>query len=169
MRFSQLDQITELVAASRIIAVKQLSPQEHYLEDHFPRFPVMPGVLMLEAMFQAAMWLVRQSEGFAHALVVLKEARNVKYADFVEPGETLVVSAEIVKEEPRTVTLKTQGTVDDKVAVTARLVVERFNLADRFPGRSATDPYLKNEARQQLARLLAAGRPAVNADSRQPE
>lgn len=157
MRFSQLDQITELVPGKRITAVKRLSASEQYLDDHFPRFPVMPGVLMLEAMFQAAMWLVRQSEGFAHSMVVLKEARNVKYADFVEPGETLVVSAEIVKEEAEAVTLKTQGMVDDKVAVNARLVVERFNLADRFPSRSSTDPYLKNETRQQLARLLQAG------------
>ena len=160
MRFSQLDQITELVPGERITAVKRLRANEHYLEDHFPRFPVMPGVLMLEAMFQAAMWLVRQSEGFAHSMVVLKEARNVKYADFVEPGETLVVSAEIVKDEPQTVTLKTQGMVADKVAVTARLIVERFNLSDRFPSRSSTDPYLKNEARQQLVRLFET-RPAA--------
>ena len=157
MRFCQLDQITELVPDKRITAVKRLSAGEQYLEDHFPRFPVMPGVLMLEAMFQAAVWLVRQSEGFAHSMVVLKEARNVKYADFVEPGETLVVSAEIVKYEPQAVTLKTQGMVDDKVAVNARLVVERFNLADRFPSRAATDPYLKNESREQMARLLNAG------------
>jgi 3-hydroxyacyl-[acyl-carrier-protein] dehydratase len=157
MRFSQLDQITELVPGKRITAVKRLSASEQYLEDHFPRFPVMPGVLMLEAMFQAAMWLVRQSDGFAHSMVVLKEARNVKYADFVEPGETLVVSAEIVKDEHEAVTLKTQGMVDDKVAVNARLIVERFNLADRFPNRAATDPYLRNESREQMARLLKAG------------
>ena len=157
MRFSQLDQITELVPGKRITAVKRLSAGEQYLEDHFPRFPVMPGVLMLEAMFQAAAWLVQQSEGFAHSMVTLKEARNVKYADFVQPGQTLVVSAEMVKEEPAAVTLKTQGMVDDKVAVNARLIVERFNLADRFPSRGPTDPYLKNEAREQMARLLSAG------------
>jgi 3-hydroxyacyl-[acyl-carrier-protein] dehydratase len=160
MRFSQLDQITELVPGERITAVKCLSAGEQYLEDHFPRFPVMPGVLMLEAMFQAATWLVRQSEGFAHSMVVLKEARNVKYAGFVKPGETLIVSAEVVKEESQTVTLKTQGMVGDKVAVTARLVVERFNLAERYPTRAATDPYLRNESREQMARLLPAG-PAV--------
>lgn len=157
MRFSQLDQITELVPGERITAVKRLDAGEQYLEDHFPRFPVMPGVLMLEAMFQAAVWLVRQSEGFTHSMVTLKEARNVKYADFVEPGETLVVSAELVKEEPQVVTLKTQGMVGDKVAVTARLVVERFNLADRVPNRASTDPYLKNESREQMARLIQAG------------
>lgn len=157
MRFSQLDQITELVAGERITAVKRLSPQEQYLDDHFPRFPVMPGVLMLEAMFQAAAWLVRQSEGFSHSSVLLKEARNVKYSGFVKPGQTLVVSAEIVKQEPAAVTLKTQGTVDGSVAVNARLILERYNLADRYPSRRETDPYLRHEMRTQFARLLAAG------------
>lgn len=157
MRFSQLDQITELVPGERITAVRRLRAEEDYLKDHFPRFPVMPGVLMLEAMFQAASWLVRQSEGFVHSMVVLKEARNVKYADFVEPGETLVVSAEMVKEEPQTVTLKTQGMVGDTLAVSARLVVERFNLAERFASRADTDPYLRKETWEQLDRLLKAG------------
>jgi 3-hydroxyacyl-[acyl-carrier-protein] dehydratase len=155
MRFSQLDQITELVPGERLVAVKRLAPSEQYLEDHFPRFPVMPGVLMLEAMYQAAAWLVRQSEGLAHSVVLLKEARNVKYSGFVKPGQTLVVTAEIVKQEPSLVTLKTQATVDQTVAVNARLVVERFNLADRYPSRKDTDPYLRQEAREQLTRLLA--------------
>jgi 3-hydroxyacyl-[acyl-carrier-protein] dehydratase len=161
MRFCQLDQITELVPGQRISAVKRLSSQEQYLKDHFPRFPVMPGVLMLEAMFQAAAWLIRQSEGFAHAAVLLKEARNVKYSGFVTPGQTLVVTAEVVKQESQFVTVKTQATVDGQVAVNARLVVERFNLADRFPSRRDTDPYLRNETRQQLTRLLTAGRAAT--------
>jgi 3-hydroxyacyl-[acyl-carrier-protein] dehydratase len=156
MRFSQLDQITELVPGERIVAVKRLSSSEQYLEDHFPRFPVMPGVLMLEAMYQASAWLVRQSEGFAHSAVVLKEARNVKYSGFVKPGQTLVVTAEIVKQEPDVVALKTQGTVNDVVAVTGRLIVERFNLADRYPSRTQTDPYLRNESRAQLTCLLHA-------------
>src|SRR5262245_57608702 len=157
MRFCQLDQITELVPGERITAVKRLSAQEQYLEDHFPRFAVMPGVLMLEAMSQAAVWLIRQTEGFAHSAVLLKEARNVKYAGFVTPGQKLVVTAELVKQEPRLVTVKAQATVDGQVAVNARLVLERFNLADRHPTRRDTDPYLRNEARLQLTRLLAAG------------
>jgi 3-hydroxyacyl-[acyl-carrier-protein] dehydratase len=158
MRFSQLDQITELEPGVRIVAVKRLSPDEQYLEDHFPRFPVMPGVLMLEAMFQAAAWLVRQTEGFSHSAVLLKEARNVKYSDFVKPGETLVVTAELIKDEPALATLKTQGVVHDNVAVTARLILEKFNLADRYPSRKDTDPYLRNEMRNYLGQLMASGR-----------
>jgi 3-hydroxyacyl-[acyl-carrier-protein] dehydratase len=154
MRFCLLDRITELVPGVKITAVKRLRPDEDYLDDHFPRFPVMPGVLMLEAMYQASAWLVRQSEGFAHSVVILKEARNIKYADFVTPGKELVVTAEILKQDEATTTLKTQGTIDGNVAVHGRLLLERFNLSDRHPERRNTDPYLQNKMRQVLHRLL---------------
>jgi 3-hydroxyacyl-[acyl-carrier-protein] dehydratase len=156
MRFCLLDRITELEAGVRVAAVKRLHPDEDYLRDHFPRFPVMPGVLMLEAMYQASAWLVRQTEGFAHSLVLLKEARNIKYADFVTPGKELVVSAEILKSDAVLTTLKAQGSIDGNVAVHGRLVLERFNLADRYPSRANTDPYLRAEYRKVLQRLLAA-------------
>jgi 3-hydroxyacyl-[acyl-carrier-protein] dehydratase len=154
MRFCLLDRITELVPGERITAVKQLRPDEDYLEDHFPNFPVMPGVLMLEAMYQAGAWLVRQTEGFAHSVVILKEARNIKYFDFVTPGKVLVVTAEILKQDDSTTTLKAQATLEGALAVSGRLVLERFNLADRCPERRDNDPYLRHELRQVLSRLL---------------
>jgi 3-hydroxyacyl-[acyl-carrier-protein] dehydratase len=156
MRFCLLDKILELEPGVRVTAVKRLRSDEDYLKDHFPRFPVMPGVLMLEAMFQASAWLIRQTEGFAHSTVLLKEARNIKYADFVTPGKELVVSAEVLKQDHSLTTLKAQGTIDGNVAVNGRLVLERFNLADRYPGRRNTDPYLRSELRQVMRGLLEA-------------
>jgi 3-hydroxyacyl-[acyl-carrier-protein] dehydratase len=155
MRFCLLDRILELEPGVRVKAVKRLRPDEEYLQDHFPRFPVMPGVLMLEAMYQAAAWLVRQSEGFAHSMVVLKEARNIKYTDFVTPGKELVVTAEIVKQDDSLTTFTGQGTIDGNLAVNGKLVLERFNLADRFPHRKNTDPYLRNGFRGVLRKLLS--------------
>lgn len=154
MRFCLLDRISELEPGVRLVGVKRLRPDEDYLSDHFPRFPVMPGVLMLEAMYQASAWLVRHSENFAHSMVVLKEARNIKYSDFVTPGKELEVTAEILKQDAALTTLKTQGTIDGNIAVNGRLVLERFNLADRHPSRAKTDPYLRSELREVLQRLL---------------
>jgi 3-hydroxyacyl-[acyl-carrier-protein] dehydratase len=154
MRFCLLDRIVELEPGVRVTGVKRLRPDEDYLRDHFPRFAVMPGVLMLEAMYQAGAWLIRQTEGFAHSMVVLKEARNIKYSDFVTPGKELLVTAEIVKQDQSLTTLKTQGTIDGNIAVNGRLVLERFNLADRHPHRRNTDPYLRHELRKVLQRLL---------------
>lgn len=164
MRFCLLDRIVELEPGVRITGIKRLRPDEDYLKDHFPRFPVMPGVLMLEAMYQASAWLVRQSEGFAHSMVVLKEARNIKYADFVTPGKELVVTAEIIKQDERLTTLKAQGTIDGNVAVNGRLVLERFNLAERYPKRANTDPYLRNEMRGVLKSLMSSDEARATAD-----
>jgi 3-hydroxyacyl-[acyl-carrier-protein] dehydratase len=103
---------------------------------------------MLEAMYQASAWLIRQSEGFEHAGVLLKEARNVKYSDFVTPGKELVVTAEILKQEESLTTLKAQGTIDGNVAVAARLVVERFHIADKVPTRGECEAYACNKFRE---------------------
>src|SRR3954453_6231435 len=165
MRFCLLDRISELEPGVRVAAVKRLRPDEDYLKDHFPRFPVMPGVLMLEAMYQSSAWLVRQSEGFAHSVVLLKEARNIKYSDFVTPGKELVVTAEILKQDEALTTLKTQGLIDGNLAVNGRLVLERFNVADRDPNRRNTDPYLRAEMRDVLKRLLKPGVGQVNTAS----
>ena len=153
MRFRMLDRIVELQSGEYITAVKQLRPDEEYLQDHFPRFPVMPGVLMLEAMFQASMWLVRCSEDFSHSVVLLREARNIKFADFVVPGQTLTVNAHIQKQEDDTTRLKAQGTVNGSVAVSGRLILESFNLSDRYPEQGTLDLFSRREVRREFERL----------------
>ncbi|MFQ5805392.1 MAG: beta-hydroxyacyl-ACP dehydratase, partial [Phycisphaerae bacterium] len=65
MKFVLVDRISELETGRRIVAHKALSLAEEYLGDHFPTFPVLPGVLMLEAMVQASAWLVREALDFA--------------------------------------------------------------------------------------------------------
>ena len=153
MRFSLIDRIENLEPGIRITAVKALSMAEEYLADHFPGFPVMPGVLMLEAMTQAGAWLVRASEDFAHSMVVLKEARGVKYGQFVEPGQTLHVTAEIINQTARETKLKVQGLVDGRTTVSARLVLERYDLAETQPDHSVTDQQVKREMRALFALL----------------
>lgn len=162
MRFTLIDRIIELVPGERITAVKTVSLAEEYLADHFPLLPVLPGVLMLEAMTQAAAWLLRNDEDFAHSIVVLKEARNIKYADFVEPGESLTVTAELIKSGPRDAEFKTQGVVGGKVCVSARLVIERYNLADENPDEAEMDAYNKIKMRKLFATLLGTQPAAVS-------
>lgn len=156
MRFSLIDRIETLEPGVRISAVKNLSMAEEYLADHFPGFPVMPGVLMLEAMAQAGAWLVRASEDFAHSMVVLMEVRNVKYGQFVQPGQALRISAEIVDHGEKETRLKAQGQVEKQVTVRGQLVLHRYNLSDENPCQASIDEALVAELRSQL-RLLCAG------------
>jgi 3-hydroxyacyl-[acyl-carrier-protein] dehydratase len=153
MQFTLIDRITDLQPGASIRAVKVLSLAEEYLQDHFPRFPVMPGVLMLEAMLQAGTWLVYLTENFRHSTVILKEARNVKFAGFVRPGETLTVSAEIVSDEGNLTHLTAQGMIGDTMAVSGRLVLERFNVGERQPHLRGRDELARAEMRQRFARL----------------
>jgi 3-hydroxyacyl-[acyl-carrier-protein] dehydratase len=153
MRFTLIDRVTELVPGERIAAIKNLSLAEEYLADHFPGFPVMPGVLMLEALTQAGAWLVRASEDFKHSVVLLKSAKNVKYASFVEPSETLTVSATIASQDDRFTQLKCEGKVGERTTVSARLTLERYNLAGEDPARAVTDAVVAQQMRELFALL----------------
>ncbi|MFT5522726.1 MAG: 3-hydroxyacyl-[acyl-carrier-protein] dehydratase [Pirellulaceae bacterium] len=156
MQFTLIDRITAITPNSSITAVKALSMAEDYLKDHFPRFPVMPGVLMLEAMFQTSAWLVRESEDFKNTIVLLKEARNVKYADFVSPGNILEITAEIIKQDENTTTLKTRGTINSsgENAVSAKLTLERYSLSDKNVENQAVDNFIRGKMREQYSQLF---------------
>ena len=89
MHFSLVDAVLER-GADRIVTIKHVSSAEEYLQDHFPGYPVLPGVMMLEAMVQAAREL-EDPEGRANPPLVLGSVRGLKYGRFVPPGSTLRV------------------------------------------------------------------------------
>ncbi len=124
MRFRQIDKITKLEPGKSITAEMTLSGKEDYLRDHFPRFPVQPGVMMLESLYQAAQFLVRATEDFHSGLVLLRDAKNVKFASFLQPGETLQVEVELLKKEGSLYTLKASGSKGETLCVAGRLVVD---------------------------------------------
>lgn len=153
MRFSQLDRIIALEKGKTISAVKCLSLSEEYLQDHFPRFPVMPGVLMLESLFQASMWLIRVTHDFQYSSVALRETKNIKFQGFVQPGDSLLVNAEIKSINGSLTNLKVVGTVNGKPAVSGRLVIDTFNLADREDVDPAIDNYMKHKFRETFRQV----------------
>ncbi len=154
MRFWLLDTIRSYEPNVALSAVKNVALSEEYLGDHFPEFPVLPGVFMLEAATQAGAWLLRLSEDFAHSIITLKEAKNVKYADFVQPGQSLEVTVTMVKKDDRLATLKMEGLIAGRVALSGRIVLERYNLAERDAARRATDDELKRHFRRLQNLLL---------------
>ena len=83
VRFQLIDDILEQ-ADDRIVAIKQVTGAEEYLADHFPGFPILPGVFMLEAMVQAARHLLDRGEG---PRLVLGQVRALRYGAMVRPGE----------------------------------------------------------------------------------
>lgn len=141
MRFCLVDRITSLEKGKSLTAIKNLSLAEEYLVDHFPGFPVLPGVLMIEALVQSGAWLMRHHDDFAYSNVLLKQARAVKFNNFVAPGDTLNLNVEIQKWDGNLCTIQGQGTVNGGTAVSAKLTLQRFNLVDYNPELASSDEY----------------------------
>ena len=125
MKFDLVDMVLEQ-EAGRIVTIKQVTLAEEYLADHFPSFPILPGVLMLGAMVQAASKLLAPSG----ERLVLGEVKSVKYGAMVRPGDSLrvEVTAGATKEDGTT-PCKGSGTVlrrDSSETMTA--VAGRFTM-----------------------------------------
>lgn len=153
MRFRQLDRIVQLKPGAEITAERTLVGHDRFFQDHFPEFRVFPGVLTLEAMFQACDWLLRATDEFRRSMVLLKEVRGLKFAGFVRPGQTFVVTAGVKKLDDRSGQFATRATVDGRLVSSARLVLEQLNLEDRWPTRAPFDPYLRMRRREQFQTL----------------
>ena len=148
MKFQLVDRIVALESGVSIRTVKNVSLAEEYLQDHFPGFPVLPGVMMVESLVQASAWLLRDRADFAYSMTLLQEAKAVKFNSFVKPGRTLCIESKFVKESDGLVTVKATGHLngfaDDggESAVSARLVLEQFNMADMDSDRAIRDERL---------------------------
>ncbi len=161
MKFVLIDKLVTIVPGESALATKSLTLAEEYLADHFPAFPVLPGVLMVQAMTETSAWLVRITQNFANSVILLREAKNVSYGSFVTPGETMEVSAKAVKIEDKISSFKTQCTINGQTVAKARLTLEHFNIADRFPKWKEQDENLIMHLRSQF-KLLASEELATN-------
>jgi 3-hydroxyacyl-[acyl-carrier-protein] dehydratase len=109
MHFDLVDRVLA-VSAERIVTLKQVSRAEEYLQDHFPEFPVLPGVFMVESLVQAARRLIEHNGGPKR--LVLGGVRALKYGSFVRPGESLRVEVTLHKANPDgTFEFKGEGSV----------------------------------------------------------
>ncbi len=161
MRFHLIDRITELQPGKLLRAYKNLALGEEYLADHFPGFPVMPGVMMLQTLVEAGSWLVRLTEEYSHSVIVLREVKNVKYGTFMEPGKQMQICVEMAEQDDSTSTFKGKGEVGGQSTVSARFVLGRYNLRDRDPSMAATDDDLILDLRRHAKLLLAHGAPGM--------
>jgi 3-hydroxyacyl-[acyl-carrier-protein] dehydratase len=153
MRFNLVDRILEVQPGKAIRAAKYLTLGEEYLADHFPRFPVMPGVLMLQTLVEAGAWLWRITDDFRHSVIVLREAKNVKYGTFMEPGRCLNITAELIESSERLATFKGKGEVEGNATVSARFALAGYNLQERNAALKTRDEQLLDHWRARYSLL----------------
>ena len=157
MKFNLVDRVESLQRGERIVTCKALSAAEEYLADHFPAYPVMPGVLMLETMVQSAAWLVRDGEDFAHSMVALAEARNVRYASFVQPGQVLRMEVSVEQMAAETSSFRGKGSVDGQRAMSAKIKLRHYNLTESGQAAAKVDERLIKDLRAVWMRLKPEG------------
>ena len=139
MRFILIDKVVSLEAGKQIKTLKSVSLAEEYLADHFPIFPVLPGVLMLEGLIESASWLVRRTENFAHSMILLEQARNVKYKSFLAPGAQVEYTVEARAIEENISSFTGFGISENERIVEARFGLKHFNLTDEKSAMAAVD------------------------------
>jgi 3-hydroxyacyl-[acyl-carrier-protein] dehydratase len=153
MKFCLVDHLISIVPAQSIVMAKNISLAEEYLDDHFPGFPVLPGVLMLEASVQAAAWLVRQWDGFAHSLIVLKAVQGIRYGKFVEPGGELRVRADVIRLDQTSSEFKIRGSVGAATAIQGKIELMHLNVADSYPNLASIDTAIIKSVSEQWKRF----------------
>jgi len=153
MKFELVDRIVELQPGERIVATKSVSLAEEYLADHFPTFPILPGVLMLQALVDAGTWLTRATNDFAHSMILLRQARNVTYKSFVKPGQQMRIEVDCRRMGNTDADFAGTGHCGSTEVVKARFSLWQFNLADRSPTLASVDQRMIDAARARLALL----------------
>jgi len=132
VRFVLLDEILELEPGRRALARKVFSPEDDYLADHFPGFPVVPGVLLTEAMGQTGGWLLLHHLDFSR-LVLLVMVQHAKFRQLVLPGQEVLLEAELESIGESDYVARARARVGQRAVAEARLVYRGFPLP-RAPG-----------------------------------
>jgi len=153
MRFILIDKIISLQLAKEIKTLKSVSLAEEYLADHFPAFPVLPGVLLLQGLIESASWLVRETENFAHSMILLEDARNVRYKSFLSPGSQIEYTVQAKALEENVSSFTGLGVSAGEQIVEAKFSLRHFNLADKNPAMAAVDAQII-ECMKQRWKLL---------------
>ena len=123
--FLLVDRVLELEPEKRIVALKNVTINEPFFEGHFPHYPVMPGVLIVEAMAQAAALLSFKSLGTKrddNTVVYLVGVDGARFKRPVVPGDTLILEAEKLLEKRGLIKYAVRAKVDGQLACEATLL-----------------------------------------------
>jgi len=128
-----VDRVLDYELGKRITAIKNVTVNEEFFQGHFPHKPVMPGVLMIEALAQTAALLSFMTMGVEpdeNSVVYFVGIDSARFKRPVEPGDQLKMDVEILRVSRGIWKYKAVGTVDGKVALEAELMCTIRSTAD---------------------------------------
>ena len=118
-----VDRIIDLVDGERVVALKNVTINEPFFQGHFPGHPVMPGVLIIEAMAQCGgILLMDRVENPEEKVVYFMTMDNVKFRRPVTPGDTIIFELEVLQFRRGTCRMKGRGLVDGHVVAEAEFM-----------------------------------------------
>lgn len=120
--FLLVDTIEDIEPGEKIVAKKNLTYNESFFQGHFPTEPVMPGVLLVEAMAQAGSVLVLSELGFSGKIAYLSEIKKARFRQKALPGDVLILEATMVKKRGQIVELQCVAKKLDKICAEATLI-----------------------------------------------
>ena len=123
--FLMVDRVLEVVPGKSIVAVKNVSANEAYFQGHFPGHPVMPGVLIIEALAQAGGILAYESVAAEERIWILYLAglEEIRFKQTVRPGDQLVLRVELVKRKRNLWRFTAVAEVDGKLVAEAQILM----------------------------------------------
>jgi 3-hydroxyacyl-[acyl-carrier-protein] dehydratase len=133
MRYYLLDRITELTLPTSAKGLKAVSLSEDFFADHFPRYPTMPGTLLLESLAQLSGVLLEKSVEHSHQLelqAVLSTIERAKFRSLVRPGDLLHLESTILQLREEGGRVKATAKVNDSIVVSAEMLFAFFKLED---------------------------------------
>lgn len=114
--FLLVDKVVEMEPGQKIVAIKNVTTNEPFFQGHFPEYPVMPGVLIVEALAQAAGICTASAQAEKDKLGLFAGIEAMRFKKPVFPGDTLKLEAEILSSKLGVIKAKVRATVEDKVA-----------------------------------------------------
>ncbi|KRN04028.1 3-hydroxyacyl-ACP dehydratase FabZ [Holzapfeliella floricola] len=123
-----MDYVDEINPGESIVATKNVTINEEFFQGHFPGNPVMPGVLIIEALAQAASILILKSKEFEGKTAYMGAIKNAKFRKVVEPGDVLKLHVKMIKKRANMGIVETYAEVNGKKACQAELT---FIVANR--------------------------------------
>jgi len=122
--FLLVDRVIELIPGERVTAIKNVTINEPFFQGHFPSAPIMPGVLIVEAMAQAGGVLAYESmtDAEAGSIPYFMGMDKVRFRKPVVPGDQLAFEVKIIRMRARAIKMAGVARVDQKVAAEAELM-----------------------------------------------
>jgi 3-hydroxyacyl-[acyl-carrier-protein] dehydratase len=139
--FLLIDRLMEIERKKRIVALKNVTINEPFFAGHFPNFPIMPGVLIVESIAQAGgALLLTEIPDRESKLMVFTGIERAKFRRPVVPGDQLRIEVNVINWRPRAVKMEGRVTVEGKLACEAIVMCQLVPRAAQAPAAAAAEP-----------------------------